>query len=83
MKEILYEWVRNVVFYQILTSIIMNMIPKDAYQKYIRFFLGMLFVVIATQPIFKLFHLTEEMDMKYVQEMLDQELEEYEKMEER
>lgn len=83
MKEILYEWVRNVVFYQILTSIIINMIPKDAYQKYIRFFLGMLFVVIATQPIFELFHLAEEMDMKYVQEMLDQELEEYEKMEER
>ena len=76
MKEILYEWIRNMVFYQLLISIIINLIPSNAYLKYIRFFLGMLFIVIAIQPVFRVFKLTETIDSAYIQKMLEQELEE-------
>lgn len=76
MKEVFYDWIRNMVFYQLLTSIIINMIPNDTYQKYIRFFLGMLFIVIAISPVLQILQLTEKMDSQYVQEILEQELEE-------
>lgn len=73
MKEVLFEWVRNLVFYQILTSVIMNMIPANSYVKYIRFFLGMLFIVIAMQPVLKAFRLADTLDVAYVHQMLEQE----------
>ena len=76
MKEVFYEWIRNIVFYQLLSSIILNMIPATTYQKYIRFFLGMLFLVITIQPVLELLQLTDNMDVNYVQEMLERELEE-------
>ena len=76
MKEVLYDWVRNLVFYQILISIVMNLIPQNVYVKYIRFFLGMLFIIIAMQPVLKAFRLAERMDVSYVQRMIEQELQE-------
>lgn len=78
MKEVFYEWIRNMVFYQLLVSIVMNMIPSETYQKYIRFFLGMLFIVIAVQPVLKILQLSEQMDIQYVQEMMERELKENE-----
>lgn len=78
MKEVFYEWIRNMVFYQLLVSIVMNMIPSETYQKYIRFFLGMLFIVIAVQPVLKILQLSEQMDIQYVQEMMEKELKENE-----
>ena len=76
MKEVLYDWVRNLVLYQILISIVMNLIPQNVYVKYIRFFLGMLFIIIAMQPVLKAFRLAERMDVSYVHRMIEQELQE-------
>lgn len=76
MKEVIYAWIRNMVFYQLLISIVMNLIPNDTYQKYIRFFLGMLFIVIAIQPVLQILHVSESMDLQYIQEMVEQELKE-------
>ena len=76
MKEVIYAWIRNMVFYQLLISIVKNLIPNDTYQKYIRFFLGMLFIVIAIQPVFQILQVSESMDLQYIQEMMEQELEE-------
>ena len=76
MKEVLYDWVRNLVFYQILISIVMNLISQNVYVKYIRFFLGMLFIIIAMQPVLKAFRLAERMDVSYVHRMIEQELQE-------
>ena len=73
MKEVFYEWIRNMVFYQLLMTIVMQMLPNDTYQKYIRFFLGMLFIVIAIQPVFRILNLEEEIDIGYVQKMWEKE----------
>ena len=76
MRGMIYEWVRNIVFYQIITSIIINLIPNNVYVKYIRFFMGMLFVLIAIQPLLKVMKLADKIDVSYVHEVLEQELEE-------
>lgn len=76
MKTVLYEWVRNLVCYQLLSSVILNILPGNMYQKYVRFFLGMLFIMITLQPVLELFDLTEQINREYVQEMIERELEE-------
>lgn len=76
MKEIFYDWIRNIVFYQLLSSIILNIIPGDKYQKYVRFFLGMLFLLISIRPVLEILQLTDDMDVSYVQQMLERDLEE-------
>lgn len=76
MKTAIYEWIKNIVFYQLVVSIVINMIPDNAYQKYVRFFLGMLFLVIVIQPIFQLMNMTESIDGRYMQEMWEKDLEE-------
>lgn len=65
MTELLYEWMKNLVFYFVLASMIMNVIPDSKYQKYIRFFLGMLLIVIVITPILELFNLADTMDENY------------------
>lgn len=76
MKAAIYEWIRNIVFYQLLISIVMNLLPDDVYKKYIRFFLGMLFLVIVMQPVFHVLDLSENMDISYYKKQWENELEE-------
>lgn len=76
MKTAIYEWIKNIVFYQLVVSIVINMIPDNAYQKYVHFFLGMLFLVIVIRPIFQLMNMTESIDGRYMQEMWEKDLEE-------
>lgn len=76
MKQIMYEWVRNIVSYQLIVSIVINMIPKNEYIKYVRFFLGMLFLLITIQPVFRLFSLTETMDTRYARQIWEREVKE-------
>lgn len=73
MKELFYSWIRNLVFYQLLAAIVQNIIPGTSYQKYVRFFLGMLFILIALYPVLELFHLSEQINADYIRELYEKE----------
>ena len=47
--EWLARWVRNLAFYFIFLSVLMNVIPQGEERKYIRFFMG-LFADIGIDP---------------------------------
>lgn len=76
MKQIIYEWVRNIVSYQLIVSIVINMIPQNEYIKYVRFFLGMLFLLITIQPVIRIFSLTETIDTRYAKQIWEREVKE-------
>ena len=44
--EWLARWVRNLAFYFIFLSVLMNVIPQGEERKYIRFFMGLLLMVM-------------------------------------
>lgn len=44
-------WVRNLAFYFIFLSILMNVIPQGEEKKYIRFFMGLLLVLLLVRPV--------------------------------
>lgn len=74
--ELIYEWMRSLVFYSILASVVMNVLPNSEYQKYIRFFLGMLLIIVAVTPLLQLFGLEETLNSNYYTESLEESWEE-------
>ena len=46
MFEYLYEWTQNIAFYLILTTAVFHALPATSYKKYIRFFTGMILILM-------------------------------------
>lgn len=44
------SWVRSIVFYMILTMLILNLLPDKKYEKYLRLFVGMVLVFLVFEP---------------------------------
>lgn len=65
MLEFIYEWMENIAFYLVILVAVMQMIPQNSYQKYIRFFAGMILILMLAGPILKLFGMTEYQNSEY------------------
>lgn len=55
MFEYLYGWMENLAGYLILVTAIMQLLPENSYQKYIRFFTGLVLVVMLAAPVLEMF----------------------------
>lgn len=63
------------VFY-LLEQLILQLLPGKLYERYVRFYLGLLLVLLLVQPFFRWFHLTEQMDSRIWMEEIEEEMEE-------
>ncbi len=61
MDEV-YTWIRNIVIYMILNTIIMNLLGDKSYKKYISIVSGMILVLIVISPILKLTNIEDNLD---------------------
>ena len=59
MVAFIYEWIENIAFYLVILVAAMQMIPKNSYQKYIRFFAGLILILMLCGPILKIFGMTD------------------------
>lgn len=50
----IYAWVKNLVCFYILLTVVLHLLPKDNYQKYVRFFSGMLLTILVMSPVLSL-----------------------------
>lgn len=57
----IYEWIRSLVFYLILMSMILNLLPDKKYEKYMRLFTGVIFILLVFGPFTDLTGLEERM----------------------
>ena len=48
------EWIQSLVAYLLITSLVMQLLPGTKYEGYVRLFTGLLFVLLAMQPILKI-----------------------------
>lgn len=55
MFQYLYEWMQNIAFYMVLVTAVLYAVPDSGYKKYIRFFTGMVLVLMIITPIFRMF----------------------------
>lgn len=58
----LYEWVRNIVIYLILNTIIMNLLGASSYKKYVSIVSGMILLLIVVTPFLKLLKMDDILD---------------------
>ena len=61
MGEI-YAWIRNIVIYMILNTIIMNLLGNSSYKKYVSIVSGMVLVLIVISPIMKYLRVDDKLD---------------------
>lgn len=60
MLEQIYGWIQNIAVYLIVISAVMHVIPGKDYRKYIRFFSGMVLILLLFTPLMKLAGMEEE-----------------------
>ena len=80
MFDFLYEWIQNIAFYMVLVTAVMHMIPNPDYKKYIRFFTGLVLILLIVTPILKIFgtdyHMVDLGDYQEYQKQLEEKMEE-------
>lgn len=73
MTQAVYQWVRNLAVYYIVLTAAMHLMPSRQYGTYIRYFMGVLLVLILTSPLLGLLRLDEAMDAQFRRELLEEE----------
>ena len=59
MFEYLYEWLKDISFYLILVTAVTYVLPSNSYRKYIRFFTGLVLILMLLTPVLNLFRIEE------------------------
>ncbi|NLZ80886.1 MAG: stage III sporulation protein AF [Clostridiales bacterium] len=71
----LYTWVKNMAYFFILVTIVMNLVPGKQYKKYIKLFTGIILILIILSPVSQLFNLEESLSFYLNMENYQLELE--------
>lgn len=69
MLDYIYEWMENIAFYMVIVVAAMQMVAGESYKKYIRFFAGMILILMLTGPILKIFGMSEFQNTEYQKEL--------------
>lgn len=63
MQAIL-DMVRMIAVFYLLEQMVLQLIPGERYERYVRFYLGLLLVLLLLQPVFQILRLSEQLDQK-------------------
>ncbi len=81
MLDVLYEWIQNLVFFLLIAGMLLDALPGTAYRKYVRFFTGMVVILLLVSPIFKLSGIKQSFEGLYHSEEYERMMREVESME--
>lgn len=73
MQEIL-NMARYVAVFYLLEQMVLNLLPGKAYERYVRFYLGLLLVLLLLRPVFGILRLSGQMDAEALIYELEQEV---------
>lgn len=76
MQELL-DMVRYVAVFYLMEQMVLNLLPGKAYERYVRFYLGLLLVLLLLRPVFQIFDLVEQIDGEHLMSDLWREIEEF------
>ena len=65
MLEQLYGWIRSLAYFMVFSAVLSHVIHGQAYKKYIRFFTGLLLVILLLTPVMKLLGMGQEFSAIY------------------
>lgn len=82
MKEFLYGWIRDVAFYTLLMNVVLHVLPEESQRKYLRFFMGIVLMIVVLSPVLSAMGLNRVLDDTYVEMTSDQELRDFKRRQE-
>lgn len=82
MKELLYGWIRDVAFYTLLMNVVLHVLPEESQRKYLRFFMGIVLMIVVLSPVLSVMGLNRVLDDTYVEMTSDQELRNFKRRQE-
>ena len=75
MTELIYGWIKNLAYFFIFMTAVLNCLPDNRYRKYVRFFLGMLLIIILCKPLTEFLKLDQVLETSVSRGLLDVEAE--------
>lgn len=51
MKNAVYDWMKNLAFFYILLTAVLHLVPEKKYERYVRFFMGLLLILLLLAPL--------------------------------
>lgn len=53
MLDMVYSWMKNTAFYLVIMTAVQEVLPGNTYKKYVRFFTGLVLILIVLSPVLK------------------------------
>lgn len=78
MFEYLYQWIENMTFGLVIFTVVIQLVPNNSYKKYIRFFMGLILIIMLSKPIMNLFSMEESFHEFYKETEYEQKVKEIE-----
>lgn len=77
MLDAIYEWMKNIAFYLVVMTAVLEVLPGNGYQKYIRFFTGLVLILLVITPLLQMTGMLGQFQRHYQsqQQELQQEIE--------
>lgn len=65
-----YSWIRNIVCFLCIFNILLQILPAESFKKYVRFFGGLILIIMVMEPLADVTHLTENFERAWRLESL-------------
>lgn len=82
MFQQIYEWIQSITVYLIVTAALLHAIPGKDYGRYIRFFSGLVLILLLAAPLLNLTDMKARFDTLYNNNEYEMEKQEIERAEE-
>ena len=77
MKEAIYSWIKCLAIFYILLTMLIHLVPTGKYQRYVRFFMGLLLILVLIQPLLTAGQLEQILSWETLSEGIRQEYEDF------
>ena len=62
--QIFVDMAKTLAVFCLLEQVILNLLPSGIYERYVKFYLGLLLLILLLQPVLQIFHLTGQLDSR-------------------
>ena len=66
MLEEVYKWIQNIAVYLVVVTAMLHAVPGKDYERYIRFFSGLVLIVLIFMPVLSVFGMKETFEQSTV-----------------
>ena len=75
MFQYICEWMQRIAYYLVIVTAVLHMVPGEEYRRFVRFFTGLILVLLMAGPLLRLFDGNINLNGIYDQKKYDAEIE--------